>query len=539
MKTSIIIAVAALACHVSSNQFLQMRSPPALAGHARPEAFAAAFAAAPVNTTGSGFFTQLLDHDNPSKGTFQQKFWWNTEYWAGPGSPIFLFTPGGAAAKLYAPGGWLTNGTTPGRYAQEMKGAVVMIELRYWGDSSPYHTLNPETLQYMTLHQTVKDLTNFANNVVLPFDPTGCSSNADKVPWVFSGCSYAGSVAAWTEKLAPGTFWAYYATSAPAEAIYDYWQYSVPAQQGMPKNCSKDINTVVEYMDNIFMYGEESEKLALKAQFGLESLDHYDDLMALLADVLGNLWQYHSFSPDYYYDIFRFCDMIENVEAGAAVSPDANGVGLPKALSGYAKWVNETVIPGYCQYYGYTDERETKCMDTHDPTNLMFTNFTVQSPSNLQWKWMLCNEAFAWWQTGAPINETTLISRLVTAEYFQKQCALYFPAVNGFTYGSNKLPQDNVDKVNKLTEGWKRENSTRLIWTNGQFDPWKNSGVSSDFRPGGPYQGSPTTLTQIIPGGMHCSDYFTYSGTQNSGVQTAIDNQMAQIIQWVSEFPKN
>lgn len=43
---------------------------------------------ATVNTTGSAFFTQLLDHDNPSKGTFQQKFWWNSEFWNGPGSPV-------------------------------------------------------------------------------------------------------------------------------------------------------------------------------------------------------------------------------------------------------------------------------------------------------------------------------------------------------------------------------------------------------------------------------------------------------------------
>jgi hypothetical protein len=41
-----------------------------------------------VNVTGSSFFTQLLDHDNPSKGTFQQKFWWNSQDWEGPGSPV-------------------------------------------------------------------------------------------------------------------------------------------------------------------------------------------------------------------------------------------------------------------------------------------------------------------------------------------------------------------------------------------------------------------------------------------------------------------
>jgi hypothetical protein len=47
-------------------------------------------AAGASSTTGSAFFTQILDHDNPSKGTFQQKFWYNSQYWKGPGSPVFL-----------------------------------------------------------------------------------------------------------------------------------------------------------------------------------------------------------------------------------------------------------------------------------------------------------------------------------------------------------------------------------------------------------------------------------------------------------------
>lgn len=86
MRSSIVTAISALACLVSGNQFKNLgRLLPPLED---ADVLAADVAAAPVNTTGSGFFTQLLDHDNPSKGTFQQKFWWNSEFWAGPGSPV-------------------------------------------------------------------------------------------------------------------------------------------------------------------------------------------------------------------------------------------------------------------------------------------------------------------------------------------------------------------------------------------------------------------------------------------------------------------
>ena len=37
-----------------------------------------------------------------------------------------------------------------------------------------------------------------------------------------TGGSYGGALAAWTESTSPGTFWAYYASSAPVEAVYNY-----------------------------------------------------------------------------------------------------------------------------------------------------------------------------------------------------------------------------------------------------------------------------------------------------------------------------
>lgn len=78
------------------------------------------------NSTGNFTFKQLLDHDLPFLGTFGQRVWWNAEHWGGPGSPIILFTPGESAADGY--GGYLTNATLTGKMAQEVKGAVVMVE---------------------------------------------------------------------------------------------------------------------------------------------------------------------------------------------------------------------------------------------------------------------------------------------------------------------------------------------------------------------------------------------------------------------------
>jgi hypothetical protein len=62
--------------------------------------------------------------------------------------------------------------------------------------------------------------------------------------------------------------------------------------------------------------------------------------------------------------------------------------------------------------------------------------------------------------------------------------------------------------------------------------------VSSDFRPGGPLPSTPQHPLQIIPGGFHCSDLRLKNGAFNAGVQQVIDNEVAQIVAWVAEYPK-
>lgn len=62
--------------------------------------------------------------------------------------------------------------------------------------------------------------------------------------------------------------------------------------------------------------------------------------------------------------------------------------------------------------------------------------------------------------------------------------------------------------------------------------------MSSEFRPGGPLQSTPEVPVQVIPGGFHCSDLRLKNGLVNAGVQEVIDNEVAQIVQWVSEYPK-
>jgi hypothetical protein len=134
-------------------------------------------------------------------------------------------------------------------------------------------------MQYLTLKNSIADLNHFALTAKLPFDTTG-ATNADKAPWILVGGSYSGALTAWTEAVTkPSVMWAYYASSAVVETIGNYWSYFLPETEHMPKNCSTDLNLVIQHLDDIGQRGTSKQQAAAKELFGLGDLAHYDDFM--------------------------------------------------------------------------------------------------------------------------------------------------------------------------------------------------------------------------------------------------------------------
>lgn len=159
----------------------------------------------PYNTT--YFFDQLIDHNNPSLGTFTQRYWHSYEFYE-PGGPIVLNTPGEENAfgehyeSIMGPMsfvtyefigyvGYVTNRTISGLIAQQQNGAAVVLEHRFYGYSNPRPNLNDSSLELLTIQQAIEDLAYFAKNVKLPM-PNGDQLGPDKAPWILVGGSYSG-----------------------------------------------------------------------------------------------------------------------------------------------------------------------------------------------------------------------------------------------------------------------------------------------------------------------------------------------------------
>lgn len=115
----------------------------------------------------------------------------------------------------------------------------------------------------------------------------------------------------------------------------------------MPANCSSDVQQVISYVDSVLLGNDTAAIQALKEKFALGDLEHSDDF----ASVLENgpwMWQSQQFYSGY--TAFNlFCDSVENVGEyfpNATTVPGSEGVGLEKALDGYAAFIVNYVVDG-------------------------------------------------------------------------------------------------------------------------------------------------------------------------------------------------
>lgn len=138
-------------------------------------------------------------------------------------------------------------------------------------------------------------------------------------------------------------------------------------------------------------------------------------------------------------------------------------------------------------------------------------------------------------RSGAPKGIPTVMSRLGNAEYYQRQCSLYFPTEGNNTYRSARGIRE--DSVNNRTGGWFNTDAPRLLYLNGELDPWREGSVYSEFRPGGPFTGTEETPSILIAGSRHCNDLIIANNV-HPPVAEAQKAAISQMKTWVGEYPK-
>ncbi|KAL1681595.1 serine carboxypeptidase S28-domain-containing protein [Schizophyllum commune] len=457
------------------------------------------------------YFDQLIDHDNPELGTFQQRYWHTYEFYE-EGGPIILSTPGEGNADGYD--GYLTNRTINGLIAQQQNGSTIVLEHRFYGYSNPYPDLTVNSLKVHNIQQAIDDLVYFAENVKLPM-PNGDQVGPDNAPWILVGGSYSGALTSWTLVDTGDVFWAGYASSAVVEAILDFWAYFEPIRENMPKNCSADVQAVISYVDEVFTGTNETAIEGVKDAFGLGAITHLDDAAGALRN---NLWDWQSLQitsgPNAQF--YQFCDALE-VDASGTLAPE-EGFGLEHAFAAWSSYFKNSYLPRLC---GDTDA-ET-CLGTYDPTQTYYTDTSIAYRS---WYWIVCNEV-GFLQDGAPEGHPSLVTRLVHPEYDLRQCQYMFPEA------FPEPPVTQINRTNTEYKGWDVREQ-RLFFANGHKDPWREATMSAS----GLNVASTAEQPIMISDGIHCSDLGASSGRADPTVNAVQQGALKSMATWLAEWKK-
>lgn len=257
-------------------------------------------------------------------------------------------------------------------------------------------------------------------------------------------------------------------SSAPVQMSYNFYQYFEPIRKYAPKHCIKAIHSVVLFVDHILFSPLEGPKIRLKETFGAQDLKHDDDFaeckffvfvllkkhtnsVIVLSYPLG-LWQ--AMTPASNPFVEEFCSVFDELST------------VHEYVEAYGNYT-KNIIKRACD----DDETVNECMDTHDPRGKMYTDVTSEDRA---WLWQVCTE-YAYWQTGAPIWKSTIVSRKLNTAWFQRQCPL--------TFGEHEVPRRPIwREINREYEGW-YVSLDRVFWIDGEFDPWREDSIQSESAP--------------------------------------------------------
>lgn len=378
------------------------------------------------------WINQTLDHFAPEDSpTFQQRYFEFLDYFDAPGGPIFLTICGESTC------GGIYNDYV-GVLAKRFGAALVTLEHRYYGYSSPFSELTTKNLKYLTSKQALSDLAAFRNFYQNQINQKyNLSDQTAGNAWITFGGSYSGALSAWFRLKFPHLTRGSLASSAVIHAIEDYYAYDEQVADSVGPSCSDALRAVKAVVNDYL----ESNATYVKSLFDAQMLTNDADFLSLLADSTAVAVQY-SFS-----DVL--CKpLLEAYQSDGSV------------LGAYQDFVKTYIYGGFgVSPLQYSREH--------------IKNDTSAGPGSggRLWSYQFCTE-FGFLQT-APASDSIRFAQL-NQGYYLDLC--------NYTFGKGTSP--SVDVTN-LYYGGSRIAGSRIFFTNGSQDPWRHASkqVSSPGEP--------------------------------------------------------
>ncbi|TFL01721.1 peptidase S28 [Pterulicium gracile] len=477
------------------------------------------------------YFTQPLDHFNPTGFTFKQRYWVNKRHYKpGTGAPVFVLDGGETSGAGRIP--FLDKGIVD--LLPSVTGGVgIVLEHRYYGESIAVQNLSTDALRWLTNEQAAADSANFMRTVKL----AGIHEDltAPNTPWIYYGGSYAGARAAHMRVLYPEITFGAIASSAVTHAALSNWEYMETIRLSAEHNCSRNLQHGIESIDEIIE--KKTHLPALQALFGLDNVTHADDFAAVLNAPFGS-WQSKNWDPAVGSTEFDdFCGAVNSPPTGQNLDIHAVPYGtgarsvktpagpLDFSLINYAEYIRKNVAEE-CDFSMTQDE----CFGTYN--DAAFQNTGLDQEWRL-WLFQVCTQ---WgYFTTAPPNPThpRIISKLMTLPYLQKICKQAYKPGKHFSIPS----YPNVTAVNELGDFGIA--ADRLAFIDGEVDPW---------RPDTPHsiqyaQDREDTILRpfkIIPGGVHHWDEngLVNKTAEPADIKKVHDEMVVFVLAWLKDFKR-
>ncbi|KAH7415324.1 hypothetical protein KP509_14G037800 [Ceratopteris richardii] len=372
-------------------------------------------------TTSPRWLNQTLDHFSPQESVrFPQRFFEFLDYFDAPNGPIFLIIWGESTCY-----GILNDYIAV--LAKRFGAALVSLEHRYYGFSSPFQDLKIENLKYLNSKQALSDLAAFRNHYQALINTRyKRSSNVDNLWFTFGG-SYAGALSAWFRLKFPHLAHGSLASSAPIHALEDYYEYDEQVAKSVGPECA---NALRELKD-LVGYHMKTDAKYMKSFFGAKSIEDDNDFLSLLADSTAAAVQY------------GFQDVL--------CKPLVRSYSKKKdILATYRDFVNHTIFFEFgIQPMDYNREkmRNSTQMDSNSGSR--------------QWTYQYCTE-FGFFQT-AP-NRNSIRFTELNMKYYLDLCS--------YIFGKGTIPKTSETN---LYYGGDNIAGTKIIFTNGSQDPWRHA----------------------------------------------------------------
>ncbi|XP_076137972.1 thymus-specific serine protease [Alosa pseudoharengus] len=444
----------------------------------------------------NGVIYQELDHfDSNRKDKFPQRFFVNEKYWEEPNGPVFLFIGGEAAiSEVDVLAGHHVD------MAEEHGALIVALEHRFYGESMNPGGLDTEDLADLSSQQALADLVTFHHYISERYHLS------DKNTWISFGGSYGGSLSAWLRGKFPHLVYGAVASSAPVEAKLDFSTYNkvvglslMDESVGGSAKCVGDVWEAFAAVEAALMGGNETQ---VGKDFSCcdtpSSLDDQIELLSSLGDLIATTVELNDIEGGM--SIEELCTLMTNQSEQYEEETEA-----------YDRLVNLMDI--------YRDVEDLPCLlSSHEDIldELRNTTKSMDGSSERQWYYQMCTE-FGFFQTCE--DAYCPFSRMLTLRSATELCTEVFD-----------IPQDRLPghvAFTNLYYGGKDPENGRVLYVNGEIDPWHELSVTSN----GTWKNRGRAI--FIKGASHCADMQEEDKSDSASLREAREGIESHVAMWL------